>query len=846
MSSGVLADLRSAASKGEILDLRTGDPKLDDPRHQGVWPSTRIIPAADLIELLTESTSGTQPLRKVSVRGAKIEGQLDCEGLQLEYPLVLIDCYLEEQINLQEAEIPHLRLLGCLLGSGLNAHGAIFRSSLELRAGFESLDSIRLDRAQIGGHLNCSGARIFKPGGVAIAAYHAVVGNSVRLDDHFVVHGEVNLDGASIQGQLICNSGTFIHRDGEAISAHNATIKQGVFFRRGAKVRGAVRFLGSTIESTVTCEDSEFSNPTGISLSLDGASISGDVRLYQMVAKGGVRLVGAHVGGSLVIKHTRLHSPGGAALGADRAIIDDGAFLDEGFFSDGEVRLPGSKIGGILSCGGAEISNPNGEALVMDTARVSGEVFLSEGFTALGTVRFPNAEFNSLYCSGGKFFAPEKKAIYAVSLTVLGSMYCDVDFVAKGEIDISRASIGNQLNFNGATVEKVDGVAILGDGLTASSVHLSGEFTARGTVRFQSADVGRAFNCSGGKFISVDLPAMVLDGLSVGSVVSLSSEFEARGEVRMIGAHVRGQIVCTNGVFVNRQNDALVFDSTVVEDSLVCGDRFSCTGTYRMCGADVKGQVVLGGSFNGDDAPMGAILVSGATIGRELYLVPAKPVRGRVSLANATVGHLRDGNLSWSGKYDLTGFAYGTFAGPRDAPTRNHWWQRDSAVRSRITWLEGSEVAYRPDIYEQLAGCYARNGDGYRQKLVLIAGLRRRRPLLGLPGRLWSFIEDWLFGFGYRPWRILLPFAALVVLGVLFFNSHSGDMTPVDPEMNHPTFHALPYTLELLVPVIDLGQRSSWIPTDRIQDVTLVFVVLGWALSAAILTLVTSLLRRGS
>ena len=60
-----------------------------------------------------------------------------------------------------------------------------------------------------------------------------------------------------------------------------------------------------------------------------------------------------------------------------------------------------------------------------------------------------------------------------------------------------------------------------------------------------------------------------------------------------------------------------------------------------------------------------------------------------------------------------------------------------------------------------------------------------------------------------------------------------------------PKFHALVYTLDLLLPVIGLGQKSAWQPTtSALQYWSMGLTVAGWILSAAVVAGLTGVLKR--
>jgi hypothetical protein len=106
-------------------------------------------------------------------------------------------------------------------------------------------------------------------------------------------------------------------------------------------------------------------------------------------ARGEVRLLGAHIGGQLILSGATLTNPDGRALNADGLTVDQDILCREGFTATGEVRLVGAHIGGNLEFNGATLTNPDSLALSADALTVDQGVFCREGFTATGEVRLP-------------------------------------------------------------------------------------------------------------------------------------------------------------------------------------------------------------------------------------------------------------------------------------------------------------------------------------------------------------------------------------------------------------------------------------------------------------------------
>ena len=77
------------------------------------------------------------------------------------------------------------------------------------------------------------------------------------------------------------------------------------------------------------------------------------------------------------------------------------------------------------------------------------------------------------------------------------------------------------------------------------------------------------------------------------------------------------------------------------------------------------------------------------------------------------------------------------------------------------------------------------------------------------PGRVWSLLQDITVGYGYQPWRAALWFVAFLAAGSAVYAAHPP--RPLDPS-SAPHFNAVAYTLDLLLPVVNLGQKFAFSP----------------------------------
>jgi hypothetical protein len=210
-------------------------------------------------------------------------------------------------------------------------------------------------------------------------------------------------------------------------------------------------------------------------LSADQLTTSGNLELDEgFTATGEVGLLGAHIGGQLILSGAGLSNPGGPALAADQLTVGQDLFCRNGFSARGEVRLLGAHIGGQLSLRGASLSNPDGLALNADQLTVDQGVHCSEGFKADGEVRLPGAHIRGqLAFHGATLHNPDGFALVADKLTVDHDVFFQEGFSATGEVRLVGAHIGGQLNFRGATLTNLDGRALNAQELRAGPLILS-------------------------------------------------------------------------------------------------------------------------------------------------------------------------------------------------------------------------------------------------------------------------------------------------------------------------------------------------------------------------------------
>src|ERR1019366_6875841 len=277
-----------AAPGGTTADCRDlgGDEDLQNvdgtPRPLGEqWPETRNV-RADLIRWLVvdhEARELVDP-KGVWIQGARITGDLDLSFTNVLFPLALLSCRVERDVDLEYAKMPLLSLKGswprAIDADGLKLEGDIF-----LNGGFHAEGEVRLLGATIGGNLDATGGTFKKPCGnvlnsdgtkneTALNAERIKVGGNVLLRRKFAAEGEMRLVGAAIGGSLDARGGTFKEPEGYALNADRAKIDGSVFMTRELNAKdeiqskfvaeGEVRLHGATIGGDLNANGGTFKN----------------------------------------------------------------------------------------------------------------------------------------------------------------------------------------------------------------------------------------------------------------------------------------------------------------------------------------------------------------------------------------------------------------------------------------------------------------------------------------------------------------------------------------------------------------------------------------------------------
>ncbi|PWK68989.1 hypothetical protein [Aminobacter sp. AP02] len=408
-----------------------------------------------------------------------------------------------------------------------------------------------------------------------------------------------------------------------------------------------------------------------------------------------------------------------------------------------------------------------------------------------------------------------------------------------GEIRLGGARLGGNMEADGATISVPDGIAINADGLEANGGILLRGADVRGGINLSATRLGADLNAVGATIRRPGGVALDGDGIAARGDLALRGA-TIEGEVRMRGALFGGDVDCTSATLVEPDGYSLRLNRS------------------RISGA--------------------------------FFLRQGASLQGTLDLTATEIGAIDDELTSWPQKGDLllNRCQYGAFiGGPVDATSRLDWLARQVPER----WKED----FWPQPYEQLSTVLREMGHDEDARAVLIAKERLQRrarraraksPLLRSALALNDGMLAVTVRYGRQPLLALLWLTLFWGIGVAVFGfaERSGALKPNSPVVlrslewtmcaleqtesrympstgqvmpgralagqnqlscflsqpeasSYPEYNPWMYSLDSLLPVMEIGQKEYWRPDPSQPNGVLTLnyyyfqSVVGWALS---------------
>jgi hypothetical protein len=560
---------------------------------------------------------------------------------------------------------------------------------------------------------------------------------------------------------------------------------------RGAAVTGRLDLSGGTVLWPLMCDDCEF---------------DAELAFIDTVTR------------TVSIVNSELPGLDGTRIRLDGILDLSGSAIT------GPVRLDAAAVTGMVALARASISAPGERALVLSYATISGK-FDGWGLTVEGESRAVRCQVSGQFLmSGGRLRNPGGNALFAGGLEVSGGTFFDAGFRASGEFRLIGARLSGNLSIDGATFENPGAVAINLERASLGSLR-GDDLTCTGQLSMPGARIDGDMGLSRA-VLQADDGTVVLDAerAQVGGTVQLSG-IRAVGEVNLRSVQVGARILLEDAVLrAPAPRAACRLSRAQVAADVFC-HRMTAEGRLRLFGSVIGGSIYLNGARLSN--PAGLAVEAGSLRAQELEL-QACVVNGGVGLSHAAVGVLRDDPAAWPEQLYLDGLTYEAL---------------DPALPAaqRLSWLERDPRGHQPQPYEQLAAHYTAAGQPAQARDVLYAREKIQRTAKGPVLRASGLVQDITVGYGYRPRRALGWLALLLTTGSIVFS-----IAPPPPLQSGgaPHFNGIIYTLDLMLPVVNLGQKYSFNPGGPEQWLSYILIAAGWTLATTVAAGAARILRK--
>jgi hypothetical protein len=132
-----------------------------------------------------------------------------------------------------------------------------------------------------------------------------------------------------------------------------------------------------------------------------------------------------------------------------------------------------------------------GNALSFGNTVIKGDVHLNSNFTANGGVVLIGAQIGGdLVCENGQFVVKDGSALSCDGAVIKGCVFLRNGFTAIGTVRLQGAKIGGDLDCSGSALDGMNGYALLAENMTVAGMFFFLNLTVNGAVSLISAKVG--------------------------------------------------------------------------------------------------------------------------------------------------------------------------------------------------------------------------------------------------------------------------------------------------------------------------------------------------------------------
>ena len=428
------------------------------------------------------------------------------------------------------------------------------------------------------------------------------------------------------------------------------------------------------------------------------------------------------------------------------------------------------------------------------------------------------------------------------------------------------ARIAGTLNLEGCKLPGLAGNRMVCEG----SVFLRNGFVATGIVNLHSARITNNLACSHANF-SIDLSnareddpstwiAFCAQSAVIGGGAFLNDRLNVVGEVQLLNIQVGGDMDFRAAILTAAEfgdHPALTADRAMINGDVFLNRHFVANGRVSLTGAQIEGSLDCSSATLRNEAGPSLVLARVVIKGALIYLT-SSPVTG-VSLESCHIGQLIDDEKSWGENIVMDGFSYGGLTGgaPTDPETRLAWlgkqqtdhfkganftpqpWQQlIRCLRAMGHIEEARQIAIRREVHlrdiDRIGQAPSNWNDAFRRIYRLSArGLHRGFGLLAdygyHPLKLVGWMTCvWLLAGSSYWWAaqnaVFAPSNPLVFDRIDYDHCRPNSdrdngkarvgnwyLCPTVPG-EYTAFSPLAYSLDLILPLVDLQQERDWAP----------------------------------
>ncbi|TDE01621.1 hypothetical protein [Jiangella asiatica] len=814
-------------------------------------------------------------LEATSVRlvGARVTNPDDSWAVSLQSATVRRDLNLER-----------LSAMGGLNMKGARVGAGVFLSGASLDGGHRALAASRAvvgERMVFGRRFRCRGD---------IDLAHADLGKSLAMDGSRV-QGQLRLFQARVRSDVLLR-GAYIESSGMGIDAIGLRV-DGRFTARGLVCDGAVR-LTAAVADSVVLTGAQVYNPDGNALIAPRIEVRGDLivgndpyssDLGGFWSDGGIVMRDGKVGGDLILDGALLRRPEHRVLDGTGVQVGGKVSIEsahiEGTVSFDQAHVRRRFVLNNATLGGQGVGSTDGP-IVFSAIQTTSDEFLVDGGVFRGALRLTGSTFAAgLSMRDARIESPGPTAVLVPDVTcgVIRLTRLDVD----GAVVVARSRVGGDLLVDGGSYRHPGRIAVDAAQVTVGGSLVVREATLTGGLSIRRAEVGFGVVVTSVRGSVGSRP----DGRASIDQVIAAAGLRVEGDVECRDVTLSGQFSLAEAVLAGRLIMRGTNSLTHPGRTAVFALNLQVAGSVEFGTPDADGDSPLDivGDIRLDRAHIGEIWWESVTLRPGVAEHdgddPADEVKPLLTLHEAVVARrvLMNGlsivapaNPGSRAVVDLSEMQAGTVELPsgeiavdlRDSEVRTLVMDPtdttmvmlsgltfddpgDADVETALAWLRRDPTGYQHQVYEQLAAHYRRSGDDAAARTVMLARLRHRRDLLGSRsfGQIlmkgWGYLQDITVGYGYRPGLAAVWFVGLLVFGTAYF--WDKELDPVEVNV-HPTFNPFGYALDLLIPLLSLGQDAAWDPRGSDLVVAYGLVFTGAVLATTVVAAVTRVLNR--